>query len=205
MAEDANPDSSGEAMGKRPAVFLDRDGVINERRWLLVRRWEGFTFRPGVLDALKRLGESHFVVAVTTNQGAVGAGWIDEEELERIHTEMRAAVEEHGGRFDEIYACRHPKRAGCDCHKPRPGMMRQAAEELHVDLTRSWMVGDTKKDMEAGRAVGARTILVNPPIRARLRNAGELAEVVLPGLPEAVDYILGHSGKEPASEREAEG
>lgn len=175
----------------RPAVFLDRDGVVNERRPLLVRRWEAFRFRPGVLEAIARLAETPYAIVVVTNQGAVGWGWTARDELARIHREMVAAIEAAGGRVDGVYACTHRATEDCDCRKPKPGLLEDAARELGLRLgPDSWIVGDNWKDLQAGRAVGCRAILANPSRKAGVQGAAELAEAVVPGLPEAVDRIL---------------
>ncbi len=194
----ANGDGDGDAIGgTHPAVFLDRDGVINERRWLLVRRWEGFRFRPGVLDALKRLAEADVRIVVVTNQGAVGWGWIEESELDRIHRNMVEEITAAGGRVDLVKACTCRGRGDCACKKPQPGMLLEAAEELDLALDeRSWMVGDKGSDMRAARAAGVRPILVNPPLRTRIKREQHLADHVLPGLPQAVELILERIGKE---------
>lgn len=172
------------------ALFLDRDGVINERLLTLVRRPEQFRFRPGVPEAIARAHRAGWKVVVATNQWPVGAGVIAADALARIHDLMVTGVENAGGRIDAIYACVHPPRQACECAKPAPGMLLRAAREHDLHLGSSWMVGDQLKDLAAGRAAGCRTVLVNPTLRARLTGAVRHADLLLPGVPEVVAHLL---------------
>jgi D-glycero-D-manno-heptose 1,7-bisphosphate phosphatase len=142
------------------AIFLDRDGVIGENRTDHVKSWDEFRFLPGALDALRWLRLAGFCTFVVTNQAIVNRGIASAKTVEDIHDRMSLCVAWHGGRIDDIRYCPHDNSEQCQCRKPQPGMLRQLAEQWHVDLTRSYMVGDAWTDIAAGRAVNCRSIMV---------------------------------------------
>jgi D-glycero-D-manno-heptose 1,7-bisphosphate phosphatase len=146
------------------AVFLDRDGVINRRiADDYVRRWEQFEFLPGAVAAIARLAPAVARLVVVTNQAGVGKGLLSSVELDRIHARMTAAVTAAGGRIDAVYACPHPPADRCRCRKPAPGLGERALDSFpDIDPARSVMVGDGLSDVEFGRALGLRTVLVGP-------------------------------------------
>jgi histidinol-phosphate phosphatase family protein len=144
----------------KPAVFLDRDGVLNEDRADYVKNWGEFRFLKGVRRALGRLEEAGLPVLIITNQSAVGRGLLSSAGLENIHRKMVRAVERGGGKIQGIYYCPHHPEEQCACRKPRAGLLRQAAAEWPIDLKKSILIGDTGKDLEAGRKAGCRTVLV---------------------------------------------
>lgn len=161
------------------AVFLDRDGTLTvEREWLL--RPEQLELLPGVAAALSRLQARGLPLVLVTNQSAVARGLLDVAGLERIHQHLRALLAAQGVHLDAIYYCPHHPSEGvgawrrdCECRKPRPGMLLQASQEHHLDLARSWMIGDAARDLEAGWAVGMPGILVSTGKGAR--EAGRLS------------------------------
>lgn len=171
-------------MSGRKALFLDRDGVLNERVFPFVRSPERFRWRPGLPEALGRAKKMGYKLVVVTNQWPVGAGHVTKVALDEIHARMRREAADAGGAFDRIAACIHPRSAKCADAKPSPRMLVDAAAALDIDLASSWMVGDQDLDMLAGRAAGCRTALVNPALRPGVFRARRLADVVLPGLPE---------------------
>ncbi|HET6405055.1 MAG TPA: HAD-IIIA family hydrolase [Candidatus Thermoplasmatota archaeon] len=179
----------------RPAVFLDRDGVLNARRLPLVRKPSQLRILPGVAEAVSRLTRAGFAVCVATNQEFVDQPWFgstyirreDHDEVMRLVVE---AMESEGGAVDGVYACLHRRGSNCEDQKPKPGLLRQAARELELDLKASFMVGDNTKDMLAGRRAGCRTVLVDPRLRTRLQRADRYATHVARDLPAAVDWIL---------------
>jgi len=146
--------------GEISAVFLDRDGVINEKapEGEYVTEWGAFRFLPGALDGLALLASLGAPVIVATNQRGIARGAMSEEDLADIHRQMLEQVEAAGGRIDAIYHC--PHEGGCDCRKPLPGMYERAAREHGLDLRRSAVIGDRRSDMDAAAAVGARGMLV---------------------------------------------
>jgi D-glycero-D-manno-heptose 1,7-bisphosphate phosphatase len=174
----------------RPAVFLDRDGVIVENRPDHVKSWPEVRFLDGALDAMRRLAARPVAVVVVSNQGVVGRGLLTLEQAWEVHNRIVEAIRGRGGRIDASYLCPHHPDEGCPCRKPAPGMLRQAANELNLDLSRSWLVGDAVADLQAAVAVGARGILVrtgrgidqeellSPELRRRCDVADDLAAAV---------------------------
>ena len=146
---------------KAPAVFLDRDGVINQS---VVRGGKPYPpanptelkILPGVPLALKRLKQAGYRLVVVTNQPDVSRGKQKQEIVEHIHTQLR-----HSLPLDDIKVCYHDDADGCDCRKPRPGMLLAAAREMNIDLTQSFMVGDRWRDIEAGHQAGCQTIFID--------------------------------------------
>ena len=177
----------------RPAVFLDRDGVLNRERGF-VRSADELEVLDGVPEALERLAELGMARVVVTNQSGVARGLFSESDLAAIHDKLRAHCN-----VDAIYYCpHHPEegqaryRCDCDCRKPRPGMLLQAAQELGIDLDASWLVGDAPRDLEAGALAGCRTIGVlgvKLPSTDSLTHAAQPPEHAVHSLPEAVDWI----------------
>src|ERR1700756_700212 len=144
------------------AVFLDRDGVINrapaEGDYIL--RWDDFHFLPGVAEAISSLQGAGWTVIVVSNQRCVAKGLLTIAELEAIHQKMKEELAKAGARLDGIYYCPHEKEPPCDCRKPSPGMFLRAARAHQIDLSVSWMVGDSENDIEAGRRAGCRTVRI---------------------------------------------
>lgn len=144
-----------------PAVFLDRDGVIIENRDAYVRSWADVAFLPGSLEALARLNASPYRIVIVTNQSAVGRGVITLERALEINRGVIEAITRRGGRVDGSFLCPHAPDADCDCRKPRPGLLFQAASALSLDLGQSILVGDALSDVQAGQNAGVRlTFLV---------------------------------------------
>jgi len=144
-----------------PAIFLDRDGVIIENRAEYVRRWEDVVFLPGALAALENLRRLPYKLILITNQSMVGRGLVPKTEAEAIAARILEVVTAHGGHFDAVYTCYHAPADLCECRKPRPGLLMQAAAALSLDLSRSIMVGDALTDLQAGQNAGVKqTFLV---------------------------------------------
>lgn len=145
------------------AVFLDRDGVINRRiPGGYVRSWEQFRFLRGARAGMRLLGAAGYRLAVFTNQRGISLGVMTESDLEAVHRRMRAALERDGIALDAVLHCPHGDDEGCDCRKPRPGMLVRAVRGLDADPARSWVVGDSLSDIAAGAALGIPGILVAP-------------------------------------------
>lgn len=150
----------------RAAVFLDRDGTINEEAGYL-DRIEKLRLLPGAAGAIRRINESGMQAVVVTNQSGIARGFFDEAFVEGVHARLGEMLRAEGARIDAFYFCPHhptegkgPYRQSCGCRKPAPGMLLLAAEELRIDPSLSYMVGDTLKDIEAGAGAGARGVLV---------------------------------------------
>jgi D-glycero-D-manno-heptose 1,7-bisphosphate phosphatase len=155
-----NLPTSGLMTQLQPTVFVDRDGVINHNRVDHVLSWKDFQFVDGSLQALALLHEAGYQVVVVTNQAAITRGLISVQELDGIHRRMQDAIEESGGKVKSVLYCRHLPTAGCDCRKPKPGLLFQAARSYKIDLPSSWLIGDHITDIQAGLAAGCKPILV---------------------------------------------
>lgn len=142
------------------AVFLDRDGVINENRTDHVKSWQEFVFLPGTLAALRWLNLAGFRVFVITNQAIVGRNIVSAQTVEDIHARMLVQVAHHGGHIHDIRYCPHDADVDCECRKPRPGMLRNLIDRWGVHPSRAYLVGDAWTDIAAGHAMGIRSILV---------------------------------------------
>lgn len=144
----------------RRAVFLDRDGVINVSRFDYVKRWDEFEFIPGVLASLRRLSETPFLLPMVTNQSAIARGLVSDLQVKEIHHRMIQEITAAGGRINGVYCCPHRPDDGCDCRKPKPGLLLRAARELEIDLGGSYCLGDKLSDVEAGTRAGCHSIMV---------------------------------------------
>jgi histidinol-phosphate phosphatase family protein len=142
------------------AILLDRDGVINEDRDDYVKNWAEVRFIKGTRRALKQIHQAGIPIVVITNQAAVGRGIISEANLSDIHTRMQRAIKKSGGAISKFYYCPHHPDDQCRCRKPRSGLLKRAARDLNLNLADCFFVGDTLKDVQAGRRAGCRTVLV---------------------------------------------
>ena len=143
------------------AVFLDRDGVINRDRADYVKSWEEFVFLPRSLEALALLAKTPNKIIIATNQSAVARGLVTEIGLREMHERMLEQICGHGGRIDAIYYCPHLPDTGCGCRKPAPGLFLKAAMETGVDLSSSWAIGDSHRDVEAAHRAGVKAFLLD--------------------------------------------
>ena len=141
-------------------VVLDRDGVINRDSPDFIRTPAEWLPLPGSLEAIAKLAQAGFTVVVASNQSGVGRGLFSPATLDAIHERMTKAVEGAGGRLDGIWFCPHHPDDGCDCRKPRPGLLRQIEEHFGTSLQGRPVIGDSLRDLEAAWQVGARAILV---------------------------------------------
>jgi D-glycero-D-manno-heptose 1,7-bisphosphate phosphatase len=146
----------------RRAVFLDRDGTLNARppEHDYVRDVDDFVWLPGSIDAVVRLVEAGFFVAVVSNQRGVARGLFTEDALRRVERRMLRDLHGRGGRIDAFRYCLHDITDACECRKPKPRMLLELGREHRLDLGGSWMVGDSDDDVLAGQAAGCRTALV---------------------------------------------
>lgn len=192
--------------GKGKAVFLDRDGVINE---LVYYREHGIVDSPftpeqikvfpWVSEAIRRLKELGYRVVIISNQPGIAKGYLSWETFQKIRERMLFEIERDGVKLDGEYYCfHHPEarvaelRVDCDCRKPRPGLLLKAAAELGIDLKNSWMVGDGLVDIRAGKEVRCRTIFIGRlkcDICQLMRENGALPDFTARNLLEAVELI----------------
>jgi D-glycero-D-manno-heptose 1,7-bisphosphate phosphatase len=189
------------------AVFLDRDGTINEEMGY-INHIDRFVLLPGATAAIRRINESGFKAVVITNQSGAARGYFPMELIDQVHQKMEGLLREEGAFLDGIYTCAHgPAEEGssgnCDCRKPGIALMQQAAEELEIDLQRSYVVGDRFKDIEMARNAGAKAILVltgygKGELEFFGANCKVQADFVAEDLGEAVDWILTDARSETA-------
>lgn len=180
---------TGVTPGKHPAVFLDRDGVINRalehgKKPYPPSSLAEFEILPGVAEACAKLKAAGFLLVVATNQPDVGRGTMRQAAVEAIHAFMCSRLP-----IDRVEVCYHPGQgqSHCDCRKPRPGMLLRAARDLDIDLRRSWMIGDRWRDIDCGHAAGCGTIFIDRGYAEELR---QMPDFRVPGLPEAAEIIL---------------
>ena len=137
-----------------PAIFLDRDGVIIENRSDYVRSWADVEIFPQALTALAALRGNAYKMIIVTNQSPIGRGIVSRAQVDEINRRLIVEIEAAGGAVDGVYVCPHHPDEGCDCRKPQPGLLLQAAQEHDIDLERSLMIGDALSDLQAGLAAG---------------------------------------------------
>ncbi|MGH9872560.1 MAG: D-glycero-alpha-D-manno-heptose-1,7-bisphosphate 7-phosphatase [Pyrinomonadaceae bacterium] len=183
------------------AVFIDRDGTISEEVGY-INHPSRFRVFPYAAAAIKHLNEAGWLAVVVTNQAGVARGYFSEDMIQTVHAEMKAELEAAGARLDAVYYCAHhpsvgepPYRFDCDCRKPKPGLISQAARDFSVDLAGSWMVGDRYSDVELARNAGVKSMFVMSGYgrgeweHQRL-NWTEQPDMVAENLLEAVQIIV---------------
>ena len=172
-------------------VFLDRDGVISQDSPDHIKSWDEFHFLPNVKDAIRLLTENGFHIIVITNQSVIARGMTSLEELEGMHSNMKKEVEESGGKIDYIYYCPHHPDDGCSCRKPQPGMLNKAIENHDVDPSCSFMVGDRMMDVEVGKKVGCKTIIIPSELGLKeMQNNSVKPDFVAKDLMDASRWII---------------
>lgn len=171
------------------AILLDRDGtLIREREYLAEPA--GVELLPGAVEALRRFRDRGCPVAVLTNQSGVARGYFTLREVEAIHFRLDELLTAEGVGVDAYFVCPHGPDEGCHCRKPLPGLARQAAAQLGFDPTRAVVIGDKTSDLELGRAIGGRSILVRTGYgRASEPQAAGLADVVVDDLTAAAEWL----------------
>lgn len=168
---------------KVKTIFLDRDGVINLKalEGEYIKSWKEFHFLRGVIDAIRLLNENNYRVIIITNQRGIARHLMTMQDLHVIHSSMEEVLQRHGAHIDGIYVCPHEKGT-CHCRKPDIGLFLQAEQDFPIDKSKSWMIGDSKSDIEAGRNYGIRTIAV--------ANFILLADKQFPDLLNAVHFLI---------------
>ena len=146
----------------RQCVFLDRDGVINVKPTPgeYIRTWEEFRLIPEVVDWIRLFNALGLLVIVVTNQRGVARGIMKQSDLDRIHERMRAELARAGARIDDVFSCVHEEGA-CDCRKPKPGMVLEAAKRWDIDVGQSLMIGDSALDRKLAEICGMRFVAVD--------------------------------------------
>lgn len=185
MSEDAN----------RPAVFLDRDGVINADPVEFVTRPEELRLLPASAQAIARLNTLGVPVIVCSNQSGVAKGLYTLDDLQRISERLQEMLSEYNAHIDAFYYCPHDDADGCECRKPKPGLLLRAAREHRIARERSVFVGDSWRDIIAGRAASVKTVLVlSGHMKPEMLNSSEmqnhLPDHIAPDLLGAVEWIV---------------
>lgn len=178
----------------RPAIFLDRDGVLikdMDKNPIV----ENFELLDNVPEAIKKINQSGYLAIVVTNQPMIAKGFVTFEQVDDVHKLLETELGKDGAYLDDIYFCPHHPEKGfageipelkvdCNCRKPKPGMLLKAAQDYHIDLSQSWMIGDRESDIKAGKAAGCKTILIGT------LPSFEKANYNFKNLSEAIDFIL---------------
>jgi D,D-heptose 1,7-bisphosphate phosphatase len=183
-------------MKKNAAVFLDRDGTINEEVGFL-DSLEKLKIFPQAIEAIKRINESGMKAVIITNQSGVARGFFDEAFVMHVHKHIGKTLQDKGATIDGFYYCPHhpieghkPYLKSCTCRKPEVGLIIQAAKDFNIDLPRSYMIGDTAKDIEMASRIGAKGVLVKTGYGSNIDvsecHPAHVAEDVL----DAVDWIM---------------
>jgi D-glycero-D-manno-heptose 1,7-bisphosphate phosphatase len=141
------------------AIFMDRDGTVSEEIGYMYHA-DLYKPFPWTGPAVRRINESGLKAILITNQSGVQRGYFKEEMVHTVHGVLQDELARHNAKLDAIYFCPHQPETGCDCRKPRPGMLLQAKQELELDLEGSFMIGDRYLDVDVGHAAGVRSILV---------------------------------------------
>jgi D-glycero-D-manno-heptose 1,7-bisphosphate phosphatase len=168
------------------AVFFDRDGTLMLDRGYMSRANQ-VELMPGAPEVLKALHASRFQIVITSNQSGVGRGFMTASEAEEVTAELVRQLAEQGAIVDAVYYCPHTSGDGCECRKPKPGMLLRAARELGIELEQSFIVGDKPSDCEAGQVVGCRPIYITGD---RVSEGTPPDWIVAANLQEALDAIL---------------
>ena len=176
------------------AIFLDRDGVINRDPGFgdYIKSWEEFQFLPGAIEAIKKLNENGYEILVISNQAGVGRGIYSQGSLDEITRNMLREIETQGGRIKSISYCTHLPDEGCNCRKPKIGLIERATKGLDIDFKNTYFIGDSRLDVGAGRNLGSKTILLltGKEDPDDVKNWEIRPDVIKKDLKEAVEWVL---------------
>jgi D-glycero-D-manno-heptose 1,7-bisphosphate phosphatase len=167
-------------------VFLDRDGVINQR--LIgdyVKQWSAFRFIPYAKRAIQKLTEAGYQIHIVSNQQGVGKELMTKKELDSVTNRMLAEIKQSGGKITSVTYCTHTEADKCACRKPKPGLLLCTAKKYKIKTSKCWMVGDGERDIIAGAAVGCKTILIG-----NCHSKTTKPDYRVPSLLAAVNLIL---------------
>ena len=185
-----------------PAVFLDRDGTINEERGH-IQTPDDLVLLPGAATAIAQLNKSQYLTVIVTNQSVIARGKCTEAGMEAIHNQLQSLIGKDGASIDRIYYCPHypdPEIPGgrkdlnivCGCRKPEPGLIMRAVKDMNIDLNLSWMVGDATRDIEAANRAGISSILLSKQDSSDIQSS-VIPDAICLDLKDAVKIILSHS------------
>ena len=173
-------------------IILDRDGVVNRDSEQFIKSPDEWRPIPGSLEAIARLNHAGFRVVIATNQSGIGRGLFEMATLNAIHEKMHKALALVGGRIDALFYCPHTADAGCECRKPRTGMLKEIGVRFGVDLAGVPCIGDSRRDLEAADAVGGQPILVLTGKGEKTLREGDFPKntVIFPDLAFAASALL---------------
>ncbi len=182
-------------------IFIDRDGVINRdpggwTKYSYITKWDEFFFIDGSIEALKRLKEAGYRICLISNQGGISKGYFTQSDLDKVNEKMLAKIEEGGGKINELYYCPHHDKDNCECRKPKTGLIEQALKKSDVDLKNTFIIGDSIRDIEAGKRMGMKTIFVlsGKTPASETKSWTIQADCIKKDLLEAVEWILRQGG-----------
>lgn len=181
-------------MTAKRLVILDRDGVINEDSDAYIKSVDEWRPLPGSIEAIARLSQGGYHVCVVSNQSGLARGLFTIDDLNAMHQRLHELLNRIGGQVDAIFFCPHGPDQGCNCRKPRPGLLLAAAKRWRVEIVGTPFIGDSPSDIQVAQAVGAQPILVQTGKGARTLQAHpELADqgLVFTDLAAAADHLLG--------------
>ncbi|TSC88396.1 MAG: D-glycero-D-manno-heptose 1,7-bisphosphate phosphatase [Microgenomates group bacterium Gr01-1014_16] len=170
------------------AVFLDRDGTINNNKDGYIHKEEDFEFLPGVVASLQKLTKTNYKIVIVTNQSGIGRGKFTNKQYKTLTTYMLKEFKKNGVRIDKVYYCPHHPEAGCECRKPKIGMLLQAVKDFGISLNDSWFIGDDDRDVIAGRNANVKTIKLGAHMPKELKLE---PNHYVKNMDEAVGMILG--------------
>lgn len=151
------------------AVFIDRDGTLNDNKSGYIYKIEDFKFLPGVIESLKKLSSTDFKIIIVTNQSGIGRGYYSLNDFNKLNNYMIKKLKTSGIRIDKVYFCPHNPNDNCICRKPRPGLLIKAVEEFKVSLNDSWIIGNDEKDVLLGRYTNTKTIKIGLKINGYIQ------------------------------------
>ena len=173
-------------------IILDRDGVINYDSDQFIKSPDEWRPIPGSLEAIARLNHAGFRVVVATNQSGLGRGLFDTTTMIAVHDKLYKALAQVGGRIDAVFFCPHAADAGCDCRKPKPGLLIEIGQRFGIELTGVPCIGDSLRDLQAAEAVGAQPILVLSGKGEKTLRQGDFPKntIIFPDLAFAATALL---------------
>jgi histidinol-phosphate phosphatase family protein len=171
-------------------ILLDRDGVINRRIVDgYVTSWDRFVFLPRALDGLRLLADHGYAALIVSNQAAAGKGLMNPAELDAITHRFLGEVQKEGGRIEGVYYCLHRPEDGCDCRKPKPGLLRRAQEEHGFSFKETFLLGDAESDLVAANSVGCPAIMISED-GEHFTNRLLRPLAILPSLYAAAEFVI---------------
>lgn len=169
------------------AVFIDRDGTINDNKDGYVHKIEKFEFLPGVIEGLKKLSKTDYLLIIITNQSGIGRGIYTHDDFQKLNKWLLNEFKYKGIKISKIYHCPHQPNANCDCRKPRIGLFLRAVQDFGISLNKSWLVGDSDSDVIAGREANIKTIKIGKKTDSALKLE---PNYYAKNFKEAVDIVL---------------